>query len=118
MCGRAFAEDNVATSGGDARRESCNATSPAARYHAVAITKSPGSRPEFRGPPAQPTAVARASATARGHGTRSPEVGVADAAAAGADGGGLRVIVEDDAGVRTEVWSVQIEPRQRLVVKW
>jgi hypothetical protein len=28
------------------------------------------------------------------------------------------MILKDDSGVRTEVRSVQIEPGQRLVVKW
>jgi tetratricopeptide (TPR) repeat protein len=47
-------------------------------------------------------------------GITSPEVGVA----APADGKPLKMILTDDAGVRTEVRSVQIEPGQRLVVKW
>jgi len=47
-------------------------------------------------------------------GITSPEVGVA----APADGRELKMILKDDAGVRTEVRSVQIEPGQRLVVKW
>jgi tetratricopeptide (TPR) repeat protein len=47
-------------------------------------------------------------------GITSPEVGVA----APADGHPLKMILKDDSGVRTEVRSVQIEPGQRLVVKW
>jgi hypothetical protein len=47
-------------------------------------------------------------------GITSPAVGVA----APADGHKLKMILKDDSGVRTEVRSVQIEPGQRLVVKW
>ena len=47
-------------------------------------------------------------------GISSPEVGVA----APGDGRKLKMILKDDSGVRTEVRSVQIEPGQRLVVKW
>jgi tetratricopeptide (TPR) repeat protein len=47
-------------------------------------------------------------------GISSPEVGVA----APGDGRKLKMVLKDDAGVRTEVRSVQIEPGQRLVVKW
>lgn len=47
-------------------------------------------------------------------GITSPEVGVA----APADGRKLRMVLKDDSGVRTETRSVQIEPGQRLVVKW
>jgi hypothetical protein len=47
-------------------------------------------------------------------GITSPEVGVA----APADGRKLKMILKDDSGVRTEVRAVQIEPGQRLVVKW
>jgi tetratricopeptide (TPR) repeat protein len=47
-------------------------------------------------------------------GITSPEVGVA----APADGRKLKMVLTDDTGVRTEVRSVQIEPGQRLVVKW
>jgi tetratricopeptide (TPR) repeat protein len=47
-------------------------------------------------------------------GITSPEVGVA----APADGRKLKMVLKDDSGVRTEVRSVQIEPGQRLVVKW
>jgi len=47
-------------------------------------------------------------------GITSSEVGVA----APDDGRALRMVIKDDAGVRTEVRSVHIEPGQRLVVKW
>ncbi len=47
-------------------------------------------------------------------GITSPEVGVA----APADGRKLKMVLKDDAGIRTEVRSVQVEPGQRLVVKW
>jgi len=47
-------------------------------------------------------------------GITSPEVGVA----APAEGKKLKMILKDDSGVRTEVRAVQIEPGQRLVVKW
>jgi hypothetical protein len=47
-------------------------------------------------------------------GITSPEVGVA----APADGRKLKMVLKDDSGVRTEVRAVQIEPGQRLVVKW
>jgi tetratricopeptide (TPR) repeat protein len=47
-------------------------------------------------------------------GITSPEVGVA----APADGHKLKMILQDDSGVRTEVRSVQVEPGQRRVVKW
>jgi tetratricopeptide (TPR) repeat protein len=47
-------------------------------------------------------------------GITSPEIGVA----APADGRKLKMVLKDDSGVRTEVRSVQIEPGQRLVVKW
>ena len=47
-------------------------------------------------------------------GITSPDVGVA----APADGRKLKMILKDDSAVRTEVRSVQIEPGQRLVVKW
>ena len=47
-------------------------------------------------------------------GITSPEVGVA----APPDGRKLKMVLKDDSGVRTEVRSVQIEPGQRLVVKW
>lgn len=47
-------------------------------------------------------------------GITSREVGVA----APADGRKLKMVLKDDSGVRTEVRSVQIEPGQRLVVKW
>ena len=47
-------------------------------------------------------------------GIASPEVGVA----AASDGKKLRMILKDDSGVRTETRMVQIEPGQRLVVKW
>jgi hypothetical protein len=47
-------------------------------------------------------------------GITSPEVGVA----APADGHKLKMILKDDTGARTEERLVQIEPGQRLVVKW
>jgi tetratricopeptide (TPR) repeat protein len=47
-------------------------------------------------------------------GVSSPEVGVA----APADGRKLKMILKDDSGVRTETRMVQIEPGQRLPVKW
>ena len=47
-------------------------------------------------------------------GITSPEVGVA----AATDGRKLKMILKDDSGVRTEVRAVQVEPGQRLVVKW
>jgi tetratricopeptide (TPR) repeat protein len=47
-------------------------------------------------------------------GITSPEVGVA----VPADGRKLKMILKDDSGVRTEERLVQIEPGQRLVVKW
>ncbi len=47
-------------------------------------------------------------------GISSPSVGVA----APADGRKLKMILKDDSGARTEVRMVQIEPGQRLVVKW
>jgi hypothetical protein len=47
-------------------------------------------------------------------GITSREVGVA----APADGRKLKMMLKDDSGVRTEARSVQIEPGQRLVVKW
>ena len=47
-------------------------------------------------------------------GITSPEVGVA----APPDGRKLKMILKDDSGVRTEERSVQIEPGQRLIVKW
>jgi len=47
-------------------------------------------------------------------GITSTEVGVA----APADGRKLKMILKDDSGVRTEARMVQIEPGQRLVVKW
>lgn len=47
-------------------------------------------------------------------GITSPEVGVA----APADGKKLKMMLKDDSGVRTEERWVQIEPGQRLVVKW
>ena len=47
-------------------------------------------------------------------GISSPEIGVA----APADGHKLKMVLKDDSGVRSEVRSVQIEPGQRLVVKW
>ena len=47
-------------------------------------------------------------------GITSPEIGVA----APADGHKLKMVLKDDSGVRTEARMVQIEPGQRLVVKW
>jgi hypothetical protein len=47
-------------------------------------------------------------------GITAPEVGVA----APPDGRKLKMILKDDSGVRTEERMVQIEPGQRLVVKW
>lgn len=47
-------------------------------------------------------------------GVESMEVGVA----APADGRKLKMTIKDDLGVRTETRLVQIEPGQRLVVKW
>jgi tetratricopeptide (TPR) repeat protein len=47
-------------------------------------------------------------------GITSAEIGVA----APADGRKLKMILKDDSGVRTEARMVQIEPGQRLVVKW
>jgi tetratricopeptide (TPR) repeat protein len=47
-------------------------------------------------------------------GITSPEIGVA----APADGKKLKMILKDDSGVRTEERWVQVEPGQRLVVKW
>lgn len=47
-------------------------------------------------------------------GITSPEVGVA----APGDGKKLKMILKDDSGVRIETRMVQIEPGQRLVVKW
>ena len=47
-------------------------------------------------------------------GITSTEVGVA----APADGRKLKMILKDDSAVRTEARMVQIEPGQRLVVKW
>jgi tetratricopeptide (TPR) repeat protein len=47
-------------------------------------------------------------------GITSPEVGVA----APPDGRKLKMILKDDTGVRSEERSVQIEPGQRLIVKW
>jgi len=47
-------------------------------------------------------------------GITSPQVGVA----APTDGKKLKMILKDDSGVRTETRMVQIEPGQRLVVKW
>src|SRR6185295_7847560 len=47
-------------------------------------------------------------------GVESMEVGVA----APADGRKLKMTLKDDLGVRTETRMVQIEPGQRLVVKW
>ncbi|MBL0217675.1 MAG: hypothetical protein IPQ07_27840 [Myxococcales bacterium] len=47
-------------------------------------------------------------------GITSPEIGVA----APADGRRLKMILKDDSGVRTEERMVQIEPGQRLAVKW
>jgi len=47
-------------------------------------------------------------------GITATEIGVA----APADGRKLKMILKDDSGVRTEERMVQIEPGQRLVVKW
>jgi tetratricopeptide (TPR) repeat protein len=47
-------------------------------------------------------------------GISSPDVGVA----APADGRKLKMTIKDDIGMRTETRMVQIEPGQRLVVKW
>lgn len=47
-------------------------------------------------------------------GITSPAVGVA----APADGRKLKMVLKDDSGVRTEQRMVQIEPGQRLVVRW
>jgi tetratricopeptide (TPR) repeat protein len=47
-------------------------------------------------------------------GITSSEVGVA----APTDGRKLKMVLKDDSGVRTETRAVQIEPGQRLVVKW
>lgn len=47
-------------------------------------------------------------------GITSTEVGVA----APADGRKLKMVLKDDSAVRTEARMVQIEPGQRLVVKW
>jgi hypothetical protein len=47
-------------------------------------------------------------------GITSTEIGVA----APADGRKLKMILKDDSGVRTEERLVQIEPGQRLTVKW
>jgi len=47
-------------------------------------------------------------------GISSPEIGVA----APSDGRKLKMVIKDDSGARTEVRSVQVEPGQRLVVKW
>jgi tetratricopeptide (TPR) repeat protein len=47
-------------------------------------------------------------------GITSTEVGVA----APVDGRKLKMVLKDDSGARTEERSVQIEPGQRLVVKW
>jgi hypothetical protein len=47
-------------------------------------------------------------------GITSTAVGVA----APADGRKLKMVLKDDSGVRTEVRMVQIEPGQRLAVKW
>lgn len=47
-------------------------------------------------------------------GITSPEVGVA----APPDGRKLKMVLKDDSGVRTETRAVQIEPGQRLVVRW
>lgn len=47
-------------------------------------------------------------------GITSPEIGVA----APADGRKLKMVLKDDSGVRTEERMVQIEPGQRLVVRW
>ena len=47
-------------------------------------------------------------------GITSPEVGVR----VPSDGHKLKMVVKDDSGVRTEERSVQIEPGQKLEVKW
>lgn len=47
-------------------------------------------------------------------GISSPEVGVA----APPDGRKLKMVIKDDSGARREERTVQIEPGQRLVVKW
>jgi hypothetical protein len=47
-------------------------------------------------------------------GITSPEVGVA----VSIDGHKLKMVLKDDSGVRTEERSVQIEPGQKLEVKW
>ncbi|HSS01184.1 MAG TPA: hypothetical protein VLM79_29200 [Kofleriaceae bacterium] len=47
-------------------------------------------------------------------GITSPEIGVA----APPDGRKLKMILKDDSGVRIETRMVQVEPGQRLVVKW
>lgn len=47
-------------------------------------------------------------------GITSPAVGVA----APADGRKLKMILKDDSGVRTEERMVEIEPGQRIVIKW
>lgn len=47
-------------------------------------------------------------------GISSPEIGVA----APPDGRKLRMVLKDDSGARSEARTVQIEPGQRLVVKW
>ena len=47
-------------------------------------------------------------------GITSPEVGVA----APADGRKLKMVLKDDTGTRTEERQVQIEPGQRLVIRW
>ena len=47
-------------------------------------------------------------------GITSPEIGVA----APADGRKLQIILKDDSGVRTEKRLIQIEPGQRIPVKW
>jgi tetratricopeptide (TPR) repeat protein len=47
-------------------------------------------------------------------GITSPEIGVA----APADGRKLRMVLKDDTGTRTEERQVQIEPGQRLLIKW
>jgi hypothetical protein len=47
-------------------------------------------------------------------GITSPEVGVA----VPADKRKLKMVLKDDAGLRSEERSVQIEPGQKLVVRW
>ena len=47
-------------------------------------------------------------------GITSTEIGVA----VPADGRKLKMVLKDDSGVRTEARMVQLEPGQRLVVKW